>query len=82
MAGMRIGVVMVVTVVVPVRMAVIMVGFGFAETHERQGLAVDKCVAMIVMVMMRVGMIVLMAVRVQRRPRQAVRLAEGLVAAG
>ena len=51
MVGMRIGVVMVVTVVMAVRMAVMVVVFGGTEGHQRQRLAVDKCVRTLVVVM-------------------------------
>ena len=77
--GMRIGVVMVVAMVVSVRMAMRMaVIVRFTKTHNWQRMAVDKCVA--VVVVMR--MIVAMVMRGKRRPGQAVGLAEGLVAAG
>ena len=77
---MRIGVVMVVAMVVIVRMAMRMaVIVRFTKTHNWQRMAVDKCVA--VLVVMRVRVIVAMVVRGKRRPGQAVGFAKGLVAA-
>ena len=82
MVGVRIGVVMVIGVVMGVVVPMRMAGLGRpAEARQRQCMAVDKCVGLIV-VMMRVGVTVGIVVRVQRRPRQAVGLAEGFVAAG
>jgi hypothetical protein len=78
--GVRIGVVMVVAMVVTVRMAMRMaVIMRFTKTDQRQRMAVDKCVA--VLVVMRVRVVVAMIVRGERRPGQAVGFAERLVAA-
>ena len=72
MVGMRIGMMV---VIVAVGVAVIV---RFAEGDERGRMAVDKCVPGLVVMVMRV----IVAVGVERRPRQAVGFAEGLVAAG
>ena len=72
MVGVRIGMMVVIVVV---RVAVIV---PFAEGNERGGMAVDKCVSGLVAMVVRV----VVAVRIERRPGQAVGFTESLVAAG